>query len=55
MPTWVYWTMGSVWFGVTFIVYACCRVEFYRAQTALLELREERNAAFEAARKGVAS
>jgi len=55
MPTYAWVTIGCIWFGVTFIVYACCRVEFYRAQTALLELREERNAAFEAARKGVAS
>ena len=26
MPTWAWWTIGSIWFGVTFMVYACCRV-----------------------------
>jgi len=26
MPTWAWVTIGCIWFGVTFMVYACCRV-----------------------------
>jgi len=26
MPTWAWVTIGCIWFGVSFMVWACCRV-----------------------------